>query len=148
MSTGEIPQGIDAAQMADTDRQTAGGKVLWHFTMSLDGFVAGPNHAMDWMTGISFRPGLIEEHAETTGAVQGGRDGFDADPDVSGIYGGAWQGPVFVLTQHPEDAQPANGVTFLSCDVAEAVRIGLGAPAARTSRSSRPRSADSSSSAD
>ncbi len=46
-------------------------------------------------------------------------------PDVSTIYGGAWQGPVFVLTHHPEDAQPANGVTFLSCDVAEAARLGL-----------------------
>jgi hypothetical protein len=54
--------------MADTERQTAGGKVLWHFTMSLDGFVAGPNHATDWMTGISMRPGLAEEYAETTGA--------------------------------------------------------------------------------
>jgi dihydrofolate reductase len=32
---------------------------------------------------------------------------------------------VFVLTHHPEDAQPASGVTFLSRDVAEAVRIGL-----------------------
>jgi dihydrofolate reductase len=32
---------------------------------------------------------------------------------------------VFVLTHHPNDAQPANGVTFLSCDVAEVVRIGL-----------------------
>jgi hypothetical protein len=41
---------------------------------------------MDWMTGISFRPGLVEEYAETTGAVLGGRDGFDAYPDVSGIY--------------------------------------------------------------
>ncbi len=111
--------------MADTQRQTAAGKVLWHFTMSLDGFVAGSNHAMDWMTGFSSRPGLVQEYAETTGAVLGGRDGFDAYPDVSGIYGGAWQGPVFVLTHHPEDAQPANGVTFLSCDVAEAVRIGL-----------------------
>jgi dihydrofolate reductase len=80
---------------------------------------------MDWMTGISFRPGLIQEYAETTGAVLGGRDGFDANPDVSGIYGGAWQGPVFVLTHHPDDAQPTDGVTFLSCDVAEAVRIGL-----------------------
>ena len=125
MSTGETPQSIDATQMADTKPQTAGGKVLWHFTMSLDGFVAGPNHAMDWMTGISHRPGLIEEYTETTGAVLGGRDGFDAYPDVSGIYGGAWQGPVFVLTHHPEDAQPADGVTFLNCDVAEAVRIGL-----------------------
>lgn len=55
----------------------------------------------------------------------GDRNGFDAYPDVSGLYGGAWQGPVFVLTHHPEDAPPADGVTFLSCDVAEAVQIGL-----------------------
>ncbi|MFE9690716.1 dihydrofolate reductase family protein [Micromonospora sp. NPDC005806] len=99
--------------------------MLWHFTMSLDGFVAGPNHAMDWMAGVSSRPGLVEEYAKTTGAVLGGRNGFDAYPDVSGIYGGAWQGRVFVLTHHPEDAPPTTGVTFLSCDVAEAVRIGL-----------------------
>ncbi|MFF4758247.1 hypothetical protein [Streptomyces sp. NPDC001292] len=63
------------------------------------------------MTGIPSRPGLIEEYAKTTGAVLGGGDGFDVHPDVSGIYG-AWQGPVFVLTHHPEDAQPATGVTF------------------------------------
>jgi dihydrofolate reductase len=113
--------------MADTEPQIAGGKVLWHFTMSLDGFVAAPHHAMDWMTGSSFRPGLIDEYAKTTGAVLGGRDGFEAYPDVSGIYGGAWTGPVFVLTHHPDDAQPAEGVTFLTCDVAEAVRIALDA---------------------
>jgi hypothetical protein len=62
--------------------------------------------------------------------VLGGRDDFDANPDVSGIYG-AWQGPVFVLTNHPEDAQPADGVTFLNCDVAEAVRVGCNAHADR-----------------
>jgi dihydrofolate reductase len=117
--------------MADTGRRTAQGLVLWHFTMSLDGFVAGPNHSMDWMTGISFRPGTVEEYAETTGAVLGGRDGYAAYPDVSGIYGGAWRGPVFVLTHHPGDAQPAGGVTFLSCDVAEACRIGLEAAAGK-----------------
>jgi dihydrofolate reductase len=117
--------------MEDTERQTAAGNVLWHFTMSLDGFVAGPDHAMDWMTGISFRPGLIQEYVQTTGAVLGGRDGFEAYPDVNGIYGGAWQGPVFVLTHHPDDAQPAEGVTFLNCDVAEAVRIGLAAAGGR-----------------
>jgi hypothetical protein len=33
--------------MSDTEPQTAGGKVLWHFTMSLDGFVAGPNRVPD-----------------------------------------------------------------------------------------------------
>lgn len=113
--------------MSGPGRQTAGGKVLWHFTMSLDGFVAGPNHAMDWMSGVSHRPGLVEEYAETTGAVLGGRDGWEAYPDVSGIYGGAWSGPVFVLTHHPEDATAGDGVTFLSCEAAEAVRIGLAA---------------------
>jgi dihydrofolate reductase len=110
---------------ADPGPQTAAGKVLWHFTVSLDGFVAGPGHAMEWMTGLSFRPGLVEEYAGTTGAVLGGRDGWDAFPDAGGIYGGAWQGPVFVLTHHPEDVRPAPGVTFLNCDAAEAVRIAL-----------------------
>ena len=128
MSTEELPQSIDrtvTAPMADTEPPATGGKVLWHFTMSLDGFVAGPNHTMDWMTGTSFRPGLVQEYVETTGRRAGRSGWLDAYPDVSLIYGGAWQGPVFVLTHHPEDAQPANGVTFLSCDVAEAVRIGL-----------------------
>ncbi|MFI6599458.1 dihydrofolate reductase family protein [Nonomuraea sp. NPDC050536] len=110
--------------MSDTEPQTADGKVLWHFLMSLDGFVAGPNHSMDWMTGFSVRPGLQSEYIETTGAVLGGRDGWDVIND-SRPYGGAWHGPIFVLTHHPEDAKPADGVTFLNCDPAEAVRIGL-----------------------
>ena len=110
--------------MNDTEPQTAGGKVLWHFTMSLDGFVAGPEHEMDWMTGISFRPGLAGEYVTTTGAVLGGRDGWDV-VNSSRPYGGAWDGPIFVLTHHPEDATPADGVTFLNCGPAEAVRIGL-----------------------
>jgi dihydrofolate reductase len=113
--------------MSDTEPQTAGGKVLWHFTMSLDGFVAGPNHEMDWMAGVSFRPDLVQEYVQTTGAVLGGRDGWDHYPDAGGVYGGAWDGPVFVLTHHPEDATPADGVTFLNCGPAEAVRIGLAA---------------------
>jgi dihydrofolate reductase len=104
--------------------QTAAGKVLWHFTMSLDGFVAGPNHEMDWMSGISGRPGVEEEYIATTGAVLGGRAGWDAFSG-SRPYSDAWQGSIFVLTHHPEDATPADGVTFLTCDVAEAVRIAL-----------------------
>lgn len=111
--------------MTDTQPQTADGKVLWHFTMSLDGFVAGPNHEMDWMTGFTVRPGLVNEYVETTGAVLGGRNGWDAFPDASSTYGGAWHGTVFVLTHHPEDVVSADGVTFLTCSPAEAVRIGL-----------------------
>jgi dihydrofolate reductase len=107
------------------------GKVLWSFTMSLDGFVAGPNHEMGWMTGFTVRPGLITEYIESTGAVLGGRDGWDATVGKSRPWGGAWHGPIFVLTHHPEDATPAEDVTFLNCGPAEAVRIALAAAGGR-----------------
>jgi dihydrofolate reductase len=113
--------------MTDTAPQTADAKVLWHFLMSLDGFVAGPNHEMDWMTGFSVRPGLHAEYIETTGAVLAGRSGFDSAIGESRPYGGAWQGPIFVLTHHPEDAREAEGITILSCPVGEAVQIALDA---------------------
>jgi dihydrofolate reductase len=113
--------------MTDTDRQTAGAKVLWHFLMSLDGFVAGPNHEMDWMAGFSVRPGLHAEYIETTGAVLAGRSGYDSAIGDSRPYGGAWTGPIFVLTHHPQDARQAEDITFLSCPVDEAVQIALGA---------------------
>ena len=31
-------------------------KVLWHITMSLDGFVAGPGDDMSWLFGSGFDP--------------------------------------------------------------------------------------------
>lgn len=114
--------------MNDIEPQTAAGKVLWHFTMSLDGFVAGPNHDMDWLNeGISSRPGLEDEYVQTTGAVLAGRDGFDSAIGDARPYGEEWQGPIFVLTHHPEDARQAEGITILSCPVDEAVRIALDA---------------------
>ncbi len=110
--------------MNDTEPQTADGKVLWHFTMSLDGFVAGAGHAMGWMTG-SNRPGLVDEYVATTGAVLAGRNGWDAAVGDHRPYGGAWSGPIFVLTHHPDDAVAADGVIFLNCEPEEAVRIAL-----------------------
>ncbi|MET7468298.1 dihydrofolate reductase family protein [Micromonospora sp. NPDC005686] len=109
--------------MYDFTPQTADGKVLWHFSMSLDGFVAGPDHSMDWLDGLSDTPGLIEPYIETLGAVLGGRDGYDRYGDTKPY--GDWDGPVFILTHHPEDATPSPGVTFLTCDVAEALRIAV-----------------------
>jgi len=108
---------------------TTTGKVLWHFTMSLDGFVAGPGHAMDWMAGLADEPGLVDSYKRTTGAVLGGRDGWDIAPGARPY--GDWEGPIFILTHHPEDAAPAAGTTFLNCAPAEAVRIGLEAAAGR-----------------
>ncbi|AXB42918.1 deaminase [Amycolatopsis albispora] len=111
----------------------SGAFVRWHLTMSLDGFIAGPDHRMDWLeTGVTLAPGVFEHAVETTGAILAGRRGYDAGVAQVGAgntakqaYGGAWNGPIFVLTHHPEDAVPEPGLTFLNCDIAEAVAIGL-----------------------
>jgi dihydrofolate reductase len=115
---------------ADKEPEVAAGKVLWHFVMSLDGFIAGPgDDALDWIGEVTLQPGVVAEYAGKIGAVLGGRKGWDAYPDSTAPYGGAMGGPVFILTHHPEDAKPdvsqreGGGVTFLNCDVAEAVRI-------------------------
>jgi dihydrofolate reductase len=109
----------------DPAPMTARGKVHVAFMTSLDGFVAGPGHTMDFMNRATVREGLLQEYIDATGAILAGRDGFDGAIRDKPPYGGAWQGPIFVLTHHPEDARPAEDVTFLSCTVEEAVRIGL-----------------------
>lgn len=115
----------------DTEPQTAAGKVLWHFSMSLDGFVSGPDNSMGWLEHTTAsRPGIEEEYMSTTGAILGGRSGWDATPEGVRPYND-WQGPIFILTHHPEDARQAEGVTILNCDVAEAVRICLKAAAGK-----------------
>jgi dihydrofolate reductase len=111
--------------MHDPPPQRAAGKVNLAFTMSLDGFVAGPGHSMEFLHATTTRPGLVDEYIAATGAVLAGRDGFDSAIGDSRPYGGAWKGPIFVLTHHPDDARPAADVTILSCSVEEAVRIGL-----------------------
>lgn len=108
-----------------TTPEQATGKVHWGFTMSLDGFVAGRDHDMSWMYGFTGEPGVEQTLMDATGAVLAGRDGYDSAIGDSRPFGEAWQGPIFVLTHHPEDARPADDITFLSCPVEEAVRIGL-----------------------
>jgi len=44
---------------------------------------------------------------------------------VSGIYGGQWRGPVFVLTHRPPHAAADESVTFLSTPLPDAVRTAL-----------------------
>ncbi|MEV8634949.1 dihydrofolate reductase family protein [Streptosporangium sp. NPDC051023] len=113
------------------DRGRPEGKVLWHVTMSLDGFISGPGGAMDWVFEHPSEPSAAaEETIRTTGAVLAGRRWYDEAKSIhgglEGIYGGAWSGPVFVLTHRPSparDEEPA--VTFLSGDVRDAVAAAL-----------------------
>jgi dihydrofolate reductase len=84
---------------------------------------------MDWMSGLSFSPGLVDKYAASTGAILAGRrwhDAFAGIPEAA-PYGGQWNGSLFVLTHHPEDVAPDPDITVLNGDVAEAVEIGLAA---------------------
>jgi dihydrofolate reductase len=75
---------------------------------------AGPNPEVD---------GVIR----TTGAVLLGRRSYgvaasDGAPDEARrVYGGAWKGPLFVLTHRPPERVDDPAVTFLSCDIGAAV---------------------------
>lgn len=98
-------------------------KVLWHVTMSVDGFIAGPGNSMDWMLGYGEENSEVNELLKDIGAVLAGRGTYDVGagqkrPEFSKPYGGAWSGPVFVLT-HKAPKDPS--VTFLSGDIRAAV---------------------------
>ena len=93
--------------------------------MSLDGFIAGPGHAMDWVFDYTV-PDDFPEVVQATGAMLSGRNSYDVGERDSGKpsgepYGGAWHGPMFVLTHRPPAAPADSAVTFLSGDIADAV---------------------------
>ena len=71
--------------------------------MSLDGFIAGPGHEMDWVFEHTAPGEGAEEAMAATGAMLSGRHTYDVGqrsrrPETSAAYGGAWSGAEFVLT--------------------------------------------------
>jgi dihydrofolate reductase len=100
------------------------GNVVVQAAMSLDGFIAGRGHSMDWVFEYAM-PGEIPEVSQATGAMLSGRNTYDVGVRDAGKpsgdpYGGAWHGPMFVLTHRVPD-NPRSDVTFLSGDIAAAV---------------------------
>ena len=57
------------------------GNVRLHFSMSLDGFVADAHDGMGWLAHTTAGSGLAKEYEERTGALLGGRKGWEAYPD-------------------------------------------------------------------
>ena len=112
-----------------TDQMT--GKVLWHVTMSLDGFIAGPDDGMDWVVRFAGPNPVVDQVIQTSGAVLSGRRSYDVGrrpelpPEFRKVFGGAWNGPVFVLTHRAPDDEAAATSTFLSGDMRSAVAPAL-----------------------
>ena len=115
----------------ETTKRT--GKVVVNRAMSLDGFIAGPGHAMDWGPGrlADFvAPDAIRAIAAATGAMLIGRrtwevgDRMEAEEPGSTDY--PFSGPLFLLTHRPlEPPDPA--VRILAGDIGAAVATALGA---------------------
>ncbi len=104
------------------------GKVIWSATMSLDGFIAGPNDEMDWVFQYPDPNPLVDQVIRSTGAVLAGRRSYDVGrkaqrPEMHEVFGGGWSGPQFVLTHHAPEVDPANA--FLSGDIRKAVSTAL-----------------------
>lgn len=108
---------------------TPSGKVVWVVTMSLDGFVTGPQDSMEWVFDAPETNPVIEDVIRTTGAVLSGRLSYDAGQragraELREVFGGVWTGPQFLLT-HPPDKPNANGM--LNGDLLGAVATALAA---------------------
>jgi dihydrofolate reductase len=115
------------------DPDTGKGKVVVNRAMSLDGFIAGPGDAMDWI-GDLVPEDDVAEVAAATGAMLVGRrtsdvgDRMKADDPGNGDY--PFSGPTFLLTHRPPDP-PVPGVTVLTGDIGAAVATALAAAGGR-----------------
>ena len=104
------------------------GKLRWHTMMSLDGFIAGRDDDMQWMSDVDGGAGqTIDEVLRSTGALLVGRRTQDVEDRLQpGFYGGAYRGPFFVLRHDPPAEPPVvKGVTgqFLDLGIEEAVSV-------------------------
>jgi len=83
--------------------------VYWQVVMSLDGFIAGAGDDMSWIFDIVDAEAAVgDDHVAATGAIVMGRRTWEVeDRDRPGIYGGRFQGPLFVVTRHPPEPAPA-----------------------------------------
>lgn len=97
------------------------GKVVLDMSMSLDGFIAGPNDEHGGLHDYFFSPsgataGVIEEGFKTTGAIVMGRRSYNLGAEQEGFVDNPYQVPTFILTHTvPEKAaKGAEGFIFVT----------------------------------
>lgn len=101
-------------------------KLLYSGTVSLDGFLAGPDGDMSWAA-EHFGPNpMVDALIVDLGALLVGNRTFGGDDPYKGVeeregkpFGGGWSGPQIVLTHNPPDRDLPD-ITFVT-DLAAAV---------------------------
>ena len=96
------------------------GKVVVNRCMSLDGYIAGPGHSMDWGGGRALADFVaredVEEIASATGAMLVGRRTWEVGDQMAAEDPGSndypFSGPMFLLTHRPLEP-PVPDVTIL-----------------------------------
>ena len=113
--------------------------VVWHITMSLDGFIAGPDDAMEWV--FDYFSEEVERDCRRGDRVDRGDHHGPAHLRGRGPVSprhlrGRLDGPYFVLTHEPPSDVPdwMTG-TFIDEDIEAAVARARRPPEARTSES-------------
>lgn len=82
-------------------------RLLYSATMSLDGFIAGVNGDMSWLTDLLVRSDPeVDALMGSIGALLVGKNTYTGDDpnagtDHEGAFGGKWYGPTILLTHHP-----------------------------------------------
>jgi dihydrofolate reductase len=117
-----------------SETSTGNGKVVVNRSMSLDGFIAGPGHTMDWGGGRPLAdfvvPADLAEIAAATGAMLIGRRTWDVGSRMQAEDPGSvdypFSGPFFLLTHRPPHP-PEPDVTILSGDIGDAVATAVDA---------------------
>jgi dihydrofolate reductase len=90
-------------------------KVVIHATITLDGYIAGPNDDMSWMSDF-FGPNEVARRVvNMVGAIlSGGRlfRSIEGELEKYLPYGGEVKAPVYILTHTPRDPITMAGVDF------------------------------------
>lgn len=116
---------------------TGRGRVVWHCSMSVDGFIAGPGGDMQWVFKHADQSTDTGDEARGIGAVLMGRTSHDVDirvrpsPEKNFAYGGMYDGPVMVLAHKTDPREKDPRVQFVSGDVREHVEKALAAAKGR-----------------
>jgi len=101
-------------------------RTLYSCTMSLDGFMAGPDGDMQWLQPFLGPDPVADGLVEQVGALLVGRRTHDGDDpnrgtDQEGAFGGTYQGPAFVLTHRPPAVPPDDPHLTFVTDLATGV---------------------------